>query len=208
MKLLILDLLPDYINFEVQATQSDGTTIDPTGTPTVSIYEESGGDGSFDNSQLSSSPFTLAKINSKTGNYGVLVDKSEFTAGKIYRALFELTVDGVATAKTETYFATNSSNLKADVSNLDALVSSRATPANITTAHATTDGKIDVVDSNVDSIKATVENVTYGLSALKTILDGIKGAGWTDETLKAIKDAVDSGNTEGIDNFHMRAGEE
>ena len=65
--------------------------------------------------------------------------------------------------------------------------------------------KIDTIDSNVDSIKLDIGNVTYGLSALQTLIDAIdtstetttrfdeiKGAGWTTETLKAIKDAIDA----------------
>jgi len=155
--LLILDLLPAYINFEVQTTDGDGVAIDPTGTPTVSIYEEGGADSSFDNSQITGSPFTITKINSKTGNYGVLVDKTLFTAGKLYRCLYELTIDGNATAKIEYYFAVNSSSLKADVSSL----------------------------------------------ALEATLTAIKGAGWTDETLKAIQEAVEAIK---VENFNMRAG--
>jgi hypothetical protein len=189
--LLILDLLPAYINFEVQSTDGSGVVTDPTGTPTVSIYEEGGADANFDNSQITGSPFTIAKINAKVGNYGVLVDKSLFTAGKLYRCLYELTVDGNATAKVEYYFAVNSSSFKSDVSLL-------ATAA-----------ALAVVDGNVDSIKSDIENGTYGLSALKTLIDAIdtstelqarfdeiKGAGWSDETLKAIKDVVDAFSTD------------
>jgi hypothetical protein len=118
MRLLILDKLPAYISFEKQATKADGTKSDPTGTPTVSIYEEGGADGSYDNSQITGSPFTCAKINAKTGSYGVLVDKSLFTAGKVYRALYEWTVDAIDTAAVDLFLALNSSDLKADVSAL------------------------------------------------------------------------------------------
>jgi len=65
-------------------------------------------------------------------------------------------------------------------------------------------GQLQSIDTNVTSVKGTVENVTYGLSALKTLIDlidtsteltakfdSIKGVGWTTETLKVIKDAVD-----------------
>jgi hypothetical protein len=102
---LYLDLLPDYIPFEFQSTKSDGTKFDPTGTPTVSIYEENGNDAVFSSTQITGSPFNMAKINSKTGNYGVLVDKTLFTTGNLYRVLFEATVDGVATASIEYYIA-------------------------------------------------------------------------------------------------------
>jgi hypothetical protein len=107
---LYLDLLPDYITFEFQSTKSDGTKFDPTGTPTVSIYEESGSDASYDNSPISGSPFNMSKINTKTGNYGVLVDKTLFTAGKLYRVLYEATVDSIDTAKIEYYIALDFGN--------------------------------------------------------------------------------------------------
>jgi len=50
--------------------------------------------------------------------------------------------------------------------------------AAITAAHATTNSKIDAVDDYVDTeitaIKNAVESATYGLSALKTLIDAIK----------------------------------
>ena len=67
------------------------------------------------------------------------------------------------------------------------------------------------LDSTVAK-EATLANVTYGLSALKDLIDAIdtsteltakfteiKGAGWTDETLKAIKDAIGSGGISAAD---------
>ena len=67
------------------------------------------------------------------------------------------------------------------------------------------EAKIDIIDLNVDSIKSDIESGTYGLLALKTLIDDIdtsaelearfneiKGTGWTTETLKAIKDAIDA----------------
>lgn len=56
------------------------------------------------------------------------------------------------------------------------------------------DTEVDGYSLNVhaDTIEAAVAHATYGLSALKTILDGIKGAGWTTQTLKTIYEAVDT----------------
>jgi hypothetical protein len=107
---LNLDLWPDYIPFERQATKSDGTKINPT-VATVSIYEEGGADATFDNVQITGSPFTCSIINAKVGNYGVLVDKSLFTVGKIYRVLYEWTVDGITTAAEENYLMKSSAVL-------------------------------------------------------------------------------------------------
>jgi hypothetical protein len=116
-----LDLQPAYIPFEFQANKSDGTKFDPSASSII-IYEESGSDSSFDSSQISGSPFTPVKINSKTGNYGVLIDKSLFTVGKYYRILYEATIDSIASAYQETYFMVNSSQLKADVSTIESNV--------------------------------------------------------------------------------------
>lgn len=50
---------------------------------------------------------------------------------------------------------------------------------------------LDATDVVADAIKTAVEHGTYGLSALEATLTAIKGAGWTNETLKMIKDLVD-----------------
>lgn len=52
------------------------------------------------------------------------------------------------------------------------------------------EGKIDTMDAIVDSIYGIASNGVYGNSALKTILDAVKGAGWSTETLKTIYDAL------------------
>jgi len=68
-------------------------------------------------------------------------------------------------------------------------------------------GGLVTIDENASSTTITniLNNATYGLSAVKTLIDAIdtstelaarfteiKGAGWTTETLKAIKDVLDS----------------
>jgi len=52
------------------------------------------------------------------------------------------------------------------------------------------EAKIDIIDAIVDDIQSKVNDGVYGLSALKDIFDEIKGAGWSNETLKAIYDAI------------------
>lgn len=117
MKSIFLDLSPSYIPFIVQCTKSVGDKIDPT-VDNLIIYEEGGADAVFDSGQITGSPFDPAKVNSKTGLWGILVPKSALTAGKWYIALWEMTVNGVATAKVEKYFVCNASQFKADVSGL------------------------------------------------------------------------------------------
>ena len=115
MDIRIIDLEPAYMPFEKQATKADGTKENPSGTPTVRIFEEGGADATFDNSEVAGSPFTCAIINGKVGNYGVLVLKSLFTAGKMYRALYEWTVDSIDTAIEESFLAVNASHCLAPV---------------------------------------------------------------------------------------------
>ena len=66
---------------------------------------------------------------------------------------------------------------------------------------------LEMIEEKLDNeVAAPIANVTYGLSALQVILDAIatstevqamidvlKGDGWTNETLKSIKDAIGSG---------------
>ena len=112
MNTIFLDLATAYIPFIVQCTKATGDKVDPT-VDNLIIYEEGGANATFDAGTIAGSPFDPAKVNVKTGLWGVLVDKSALTAGKFYIALWEMTVDGVTTAKVERYFACNASSFKA-----------------------------------------------------------------------------------------------
>ncbi len=72
----------------------------------------------------------------------------------------------------------------------------------------------EIEASTILAKEATLANVTYGLAALKSLIDAIdtstelqvrfteiKGAGWTTETLKAIKDSIAGG---GLDPQQIR----
>lgn len=183
MKLLILDIGTDYISFEKQATKTDGTKINPT-VATVRIFEEEGDDANYGNVEVSGSPFTCNIINGKVGNYGALVSKALFAVGRMYRALFEWTVDGIDTASVEIYSAINASQLKAtgfSTHNAAAIWAAAnrelSTPANY---------------------KANVSPL-----ALEATLTAMKGAGWSTETLKAIQDAITAVS---IENFTVSDG--
>jgi len=112
MNTIIKDLQPTYFPVVYQFIKYDGQKYDLTGTPTVTIYEEDGTDSSFGSTEVTGSPFTIAKLNSKTGLYGVMVAKSLFTTGYFYRFLWEATINGVDTAGQEIYFACDSSSFK------------------------------------------------------------------------------------------------
>ena len=187
---LPLDLLPTAIPFEKQATNSTGLKLNPT-SATVRIFEETGGAGAFDNTEVAGSPFTCTILNAKTGNYGVKIAKALFSAGNFYRALFEWTIDGITTASEDTYFMYNTASYKATVTNLDVAVSSRApaseydtemgridaaistraTPANITTAHTTTDGKVDAVKVDTVAIESKVDDVFDNTNDIEAKVD-------------------------------------
>ena len=179
MNLIYLDLAPAYIPFLVQATKGDGSKIDPT-VDNLIIYEEGGADATFDSTTITGSPFDPAKVNTKTGLWGVMVAKTAFTAGKWYVALWEMTVDGITTAKAERYFACNSSQFKADISAL-ALDSTVAKEANVEThvtaslnaydpptrAEATTDKAELIVEH--DATQALINEKVTGNTSIQVI---------------------------------------
>ncbi len=107
MIVLYLDLLPENIPFVVQCTKGDGTKIDPTVDKLI-LYEEDGKDLMFSDIEVNGSPFNPEIVNSKTGLWGTLIPKNEFSAHKIYLALWEMTIDGIQTSKIEKYFVCNS----------------------------------------------------------------------------------------------------
>jgi hypothetical protein len=119
MKLFFPDIAGDYIFFSVQCTGADGEKTDPSAILLI-VYEESGADGTFTSAGISGSPFSPGKLNSKTGYYGVGISKSAFTAGRQYCFLWEATIDGVATAYTEIYFAAETAVFQADISAISA----------------------------------------------------------------------------------------
>lgn len=185
---LIIDLAPAYISFEFQACKGDGTVLNPTGTPTLAIYEEGGANNTYDNSQISGSPFNLAQINSVTGNYGVLVDKSLFTAGKIYRAIYSGVVDGITTGKVELFQACNASQFKATGF-------STFNPASDTVARVTlTDTATTLTNAPSDSTGVTsLLGIFTGMTSLPKWLRGIFRKDAMDATAKT--EVNDGGGT-------------
>jgi hypothetical protein len=127
---LYLDLLPDNIPFVVATTKGDGEKSSPS-LDNLIIYEDDGTDAVeiVVADEIGNSPFDPINIPTdgvKTGVWAINIAKSNFSAGKFYVFLYEFTIDSIATHKIEVYFFTNSSNFKADVSNLDAAISTRA----------------------------------------------------------------------------------
>jgi len=145
---LFLDLLPAYVPFLVQCQDAAGAKTSPS-VDNLIIYEEGGADATPDTAGITGSPFDPVQINSKTGLWGVWVAKSALTAGKIYIALWEMTVDGTAAAKAETYLAVNSSSFQA---NVDALSTG--------TALATVDGIVDAIKLKTDNLPADPAGVS------------------------------------------------
>ena len=171
---LNLDILPDYIPFTVQCTAATGAVTSPT-VDALIIYEKDGTDGVaiVAADEIGNSPFDPVQIPSdagKTGLWGILVAKSNFTAGKYYICLWQMTIDSVATAAIEIYYCCNATQFMANVTNLDAAVSTRSshTAANVWAAAArelstpanykadvsalALEASLGTVDGNVDTI--------------------------------------------------------
>jgi len=212
MKFLILDLYPAYIPFIVQCTKGAGDKIDPT-VDNLIIYEEGGADAAFDSTTITGSPFDPAQVNAKTGLWGVLIAKTAFTVGNFYIALWEMTVDGITTAKVERYFACNASQFKADVSAL-ALESggNLADVLDITgdileDTGATLDAKINTIDSILDELKdlfiiktGTVVDAAPSKTKFKTSLTEIDNY-WNSGVLVWRAGSANIGNIRSIKDF-------
>lgn len=183
MKTLFLDLLPAYIPFIIQCTKGDGDKVDPT-VDNLIIYEEGGANGTFDSTTITGSPFDPDQVNSKTGLWGKLIDKSVFTAGKIYIALWEMTVDGKTTAMKEVYFVCNASDFKSDISDLALEASVQDAITAIGTPMQA--GSEVVLTEAYDAAKTAAQESS--LESIEDALYEIKGEGWSTETLKAIYD--------------------
>jgi len=112
IKELKLDLLPTNVLFDIQCTDGTGLKVDPSAANLI-IYEDDGDTDETDLVGVTGSPFTPAKLMSKTGWYGIAIAKSVFTAGKAYHFLWEMTVDGITTSKRESYTACNAADFKA-----------------------------------------------------------------------------------------------
>jgi hypothetical protein len=154
---IILDQSPDYIPFIVACTKADGTKINPT-VDNLIIYDEDGGDASWSSSQITGSPFDPVQVNSKTGLWGILVPKSALTVGHYYIALWEMTVDGIATHKVERYFVRDSDagmvqyiNGKADYN-----IASVAVPARNVEV-----GMLDTIDIYISASQKLHVELTY-----------------------------------------------
>lgn len=129
METYFLNLLPTYVPFLVQCTDSDGTVTNPTLAKLV-IYEEDGADATFISEYVDNAgkigtatiggstigtlgaTYTPTQVNSKTGLYGKMIPKSIFTAGKYYVFLWEFTIDSIVTAMIEKYFFSNTGEFK------------------------------------------------------------------------------------------------
>lgn len=179
---IYLDLSPDYIPFMIQATTAAGASSNPT-VDSLIIYEEGGANAVFDSTTVTGSPFDPAQVNSKTGLWGVLVAKSVFTAGRFYVALWEMTVDSVATSKVEIFFATNASSFKADVSLLaleataqDILTDTGTTlPASLASIQSAIDnvGSISLISTNLVDMHKTAEDEWIMITAFIKDTDGL-----------------------------------
>ena len=110
MKTIYKDISPDYIPVTVQLTKTSGAVSDPT-VDSLTIYKV-GDSESFSLTEVTGSPFDPAKINSKTGLWGSMIDKTVFTINTNYLFLWEMTVDGIATAMCENVFVCDSEAFK------------------------------------------------------------------------------------------------
>lgn len=122
MEIIYKDLIPDYIPFVIQCSDTDGSKVSPVSIG-MGIYEESGDTSVFDSDiEIFYSGFDegfstgfgsgVPQINDKTGLRGWLIAKSNFDTGKVYRVFWEVRIGTTETAKEDKYLFVNSSDFK------------------------------------------------------------------------------------------------
>jgi len=122
VNIIYKDLAPDYIPFVVQFTAKDTSKTDPSHYG-LEVYEEDCVDQNFSSEEaeigsifddIFSDTFgrNPEKVNSKSGLYGILIDKTYFTNNKTYRFIWQATVDSVQTSKEELYVFHSASDFK------------------------------------------------------------------------------------------------
>jgi len=129
---------------------------------------------------------SLAAIKAKTD----LIGASVATAGEYDTEMAHLDADITSRAPASEY-DTEAAHLDADISAIIQQVALTGHPANSI-------GKIlyDFYNTRLGATRCGyLDNLSAGAAALEATLTAIKGDGWTDETLKALKDGGDSGYT-------------
>ena len=110
MKIIYKDIYTDYMPVSIQLNKTSGAVTDPT-VDNLSVYKV-GDSASFSLTQVTGSPFDPAKINDKTGLWGIMIAKSVFAINTNYLFYWEVTVDGIETAKREDVFVCDSEAFK------------------------------------------------------------------------------------------------
>jgi len=176
-----------------------GQRVDMYITATISTIATAGivASEQADTALVSEVKAETASILEDTGTDGVVLKAAGLAEDAVNKIVDQVWNEAIADHTTATTFGGKNQKVvpsetigdyKADVSGL------------ATTTHLQeVEDKVDTVDGNVDAI--LLDTGTDGVKiasgelsdlALEATLTAMKGAGWTDETLKAIKDAVDA----------------
>lgn len=111
MKTIYKDLSSDYIPFLIQCNKTSGAVENPT-VDNLIVSSLGGSSTSFSLSQITGSPFDPIQINSKTGLWGAMIPKTSLSVNNFYLFLWEMTIDGIATAKAEKVFVCDAQAFK------------------------------------------------------------------------------------------------
>jgi len=129
----------------------------------------------------------------------VLADTDEIQAALADGGFIDLLIDAIK-AKTDSIGASvaTAGEYDTEAAHLDADISAIIQQVALTGHPANSIGKIlfDFYNTRLGATRCGyLDNLSAGAAALEATLTAIKGDGWTDETLKALKDGGDSGYT-------------
>jgi len=187
--------IDDYLPIPVTTHRfSSGAAYAPTSL-TYSIYEDATATGLYEDVDMTvASPFDTV-----TGFYlsrVQLTAAAGFEKGKNYTVLIKATVDSVAAIAAHTFQieAEVDANMVSDKTAYgladDAITAAKFDESTAFPVKSADTGATQIARVGADSDTLETLSDQLDATALEATLTAIKGAGWSDETLKAIKDAV------------------
>jgi ribosomal protein S13 len=184
----------DAVTFYANTHTTAGVATDADSLPTYRVYEDESG------TPLLTGSMALLDSANTNGNYSeqiTLASGSGFEKGKSYTIRIEATVGGIGPGVVYRYFQVEA-EVDSNTVSPNVTVGGYAAgqdPATLidsgSTKLTTVVNQTDTLESSVASIASALLGLQSDVDAIEAVLAAIKGAGWTDQTLVALKTAID-----------------
>jgi hypothetical protein len=186
----------DSVTFYVNTHNTTGVATDADSLPTYRVYEDE------NCTPLLTGSMALLDTANTNGQYSeqiTLASGSGFEKGKSYTIRIEATVGGIGPGVAYRYFQIEA-EVDANTVSPDVTVGGYAAgqdPATLIDASqiaadlATLIGHTDTLESGVAAIASALLDMQADVDSVIAAIDAIKGLGWTNQTLVAIKAALD-----------------